>query len=163
MAPYCFGAAIGSSKAPRRSFGEQMLPPPNEDRWTAHDVDDAGLYGVFDGHGGPGAAEFVATNLPDLVRAKLQGQRHEDIVPSVLVEAFLAADSALYQRVRSQTVSPKHCGGSSRCCRMYREKPCICTGVLLPANVGSTGSLVHVRNSSERPLQPARVRRRAKR
>ena len=46
---YCFGAATGSSKPPRRSTGER---PPNEDRWTAHTMNDAGLYGVFDGHGG---------------------------------------------------------------------------------------------------------------
>jgi serine/threonine protein phosphatase PrpC len=152
----CFGAATGSSKPPRRSTGER---PPNEDRWTAHSMDDAGLYGVFDGHGGDGAAEFVANHLPELVRTKLQCQlasgsavRRKDVVSSVLAEAFLAADSALYQRVRSQRVSPqaKHRGTSSRCsrCRMYREKPCICTGVALPANVGSTGSLVHVRNST---------------
>lgn len=153
--PYCFGAATGSSKPPRRSTG---VKPPNEDRWAAQGIDGAELYGVFDGHGGEGAAEFVAKHLPELVRTKLLGQlatggaaRRKDAVSSVLTEAFLAVDSALYQQVRSQRVSAqaKGRGASSQCsrCRMYREKPCICTGVALPANVGSTGSLVHVRNS----------------
>lgn len=152
MAWLQYGAATGSSKPPGRATG---VRPPNEDRWTAQDVKaGGGLVGVFDGHGGTGAAEFVSSHLPSMFQSKLQerladsaGAERADVVPSVLAEAFLAADSALFQRVRSQK---RGGGAAARCsrCKMYREKPCACTGVELPANVGSTGSLVYVRQSN---------------
>jgi hypothetical protein len=143
--PLVYGAVSGSSKGPRRGTG---VPPPNEDRWVAQPAD--GLCGVFDGHGGFGAAEFVASHLPSVFRAKLQERldksdaaagQHEGLVPAVLHDAFLSTDHALWDKVKSQQRRSVACST----CRMYREKPCACTGVALPANVGSTGSLIHVR------------------
>lgn len=148
--------ATGSSKPPRRDPATRALaPPPNEDRAVA--VEASGLFGVFDGHGGFGAAEFVSAFLPPNVHRKLgearaaaaEGEGDAAVVPAVLEAAFIAADQALYATVRSQLPrgSPRVSASSPRCstCRWYRERPCACTGVALPANEGSTGSLLHVR------------------
>ena len=159
--------ATGSSKPPRRDPATGSLQtPPNEDRAVA--VQASSLFGVFDGHGGFGAAEFVSAHLPPLFSLKLGearsaagagAARADDtvVVPAVLNDTFVSTDQALYATVRSQLPrsSPRVSAGSPRCstCRWYRERPCACTGVALPANEGSTGSLLHVR-APVRPPTP---------
>jgi serine/threonine protein phosphatase PrpC len=54
-------------------FPDQLLGPPNEDRAAVKEGAAGGtshLLGVFDGHGGAGAAEYVSTHiLPTIERA----------------------------------------------------------------------------------------------
>ncbi|CAK0879134.1 unnamed protein product, partial [Prorocentrum cordatum] len=53
----------------------------------------ASLFGVFDGHGGPQAADFVARRLPEVVGERLLGDRGDPA--RALSEAFAAVDEEL--------------------------------------------------------------------
>lgn len=50
------------------------------------------FFGVFDGHGGPKAAEFAAKNLDKNIRAGLLSSRCEEGIESAIKKGYLTTD-----------------------------------------------------------------------
>ncbi|XP_053199653.1 protein phosphatase 1K, mitochondrial [Scomber japonicus] len=73
------------------------LRKQNEDRLRVARINDNLLYfAVFDGHGGPHAADYCYTFMEKFIRDALE---EEDDLEKVLKKAFLNADKALYQHL----------------------------------------------------------------
>ncbi|XP_070848974.1 protein phosphatase Mn(2+)-dependent 1K [Chaetodon trifascialis] len=70
------------------------LRKQNEDRLRIGSIDDSLLYfAVFDGHGGPHAADYCCTFMEKFIRDALE---QDDDLETVLKKAFLDADKALH-------------------------------------------------------------------
>jgi serine/threonine protein phosphatase PrpC len=88
--------------------GLQGLRPYMEDRSCAvlnlPGVENASLFGVFDGHGGDQASEFIASNFPTIVSSCLAtGAEPAD----ALVEAFRQMDDQLWEHpANTDSLSP---------------------------------------------------------
>jgi len=141
----CASAAIGSSKPGRQvpGAGPSRTRPANEDRSVVVEADN--LFGVFDGHGGAGASEYVASRIASVVSRRFPAaSRGGGEPPQALAESFLEVDRKLYEAVQAQAPRRPRPNTAPRCttCRWWREVPCGCTGVRIPANEGSTGSVV---------------------
>uniref|UniRef100_A0A3Q3WKD5 protein-serine/threonine phosphatase n=1 Tax=Mola mola TaxID=94237 RepID=A0A3Q3WKD5_MOLML len=75
------------------------LRKQNEDRLRVGRVHDSLLYfAVFDGHGGPHAADFCHTFMEAFIRDALE---EDDDLEAVLKKAFVDADRALHTRLTS--------------------------------------------------------------
>ncbi|XP_062301273.1 protein phosphatase 1K, mitochondrial isoform X2 [Scomber scombrus] len=73
------------------------LRKQNEDRLRVSRINDNLLYfAVFDGHGGPHAADYCYTFMEKFIRDALE---EEDDLEKVLKKAFLNADKALFQHL----------------------------------------------------------------
>jgi len=144
--------AIGSNKHHRATYRGW----PNEDKvllkhTTWHEdgqvVVRALFAAVFDGHGGEGlASEYVANHLHANFIALLETQDvalpRTERVTRALELAFVKTDVDLYARVKSEAAKAKT-ASKSRCkCKFFLEDPCACVGPPIPANEGSTGTVL---------------------
>jgi serine/threonine protein phosphatase PrpC len=141
---------LGSSKHFRADYNNG----PNEDcivlkevTWEEDKKKVSALFlGVFDGHGGGGhASAFVSKNLDvkfsslmastDIANLPTRRRR----VEASLERAFCEVDMDLFHLIKKQVTS-----ASKRCtkCRFFLEVPCMCSGVEIPANEGSTGTVL---------------------
>lgn len=86
--PLCRGCGIGISANDntRRNHGSQSDRYAFEDRSFFCQLDDTThLYGIFDGHMGPRAAEFVLQRMPaEILLGQLTGKKADEEIKEVL-------------------------------------------------------------------------------
>mmetsp|Transcript_8651 Transcript_8651/g.11318 ORF Transcript_8651/g.11318 Transcript_8651/m.11318 type:complete len:456 (-) Transcript_8651:1158-2525(-) len=134
---YAAAGCTGSSKRRgRRGRNEDAF---EISRMTIGDDNAALFLGVFDGHGGCGASQYVAERMRD--EFERQVEKCENI-EDALEASFLAVDRDLYIEV-NQLAEQYRPFKRERCmCTFYREMPCRCMQAERTAHEGSTGTVV---------------------
>lgn len=94
--PLCRGCGIGISANDntRRNHGSQSDRYAFEDRSFFCQLDDTThLYGIFDGHMGPRAAEFVLQRMPaEILLGQLTGKKADEEIKEVLRQAYISVE-----------------------------------------------------------------------
>lgn len=101
---------------------------------------------VFDGHGGKArCSHFVSQRFETTFLEKLSlcGEE-EDAVEQCLVDTFLQLDGEFRLEVESQFSYQSNGNNKKTCCLFYNENPCMCQNPRIPANEGSTGTVVYI-------------------
>mmetsp|Transcript_11404 Transcript_11404/g.13072 ORF Transcript_11404/g.13072 Transcript_11404/m.13072 type:complete len:447 (+) Transcript_11404:323-1663(+) len=102
--------------------------------------DNAALFlGVFDGHGGTGASQFVSERMRFEFEKQLSQRK---TVEAALEECFIAVDRDLYAEVNQLAEQCKPFKHDRCMCNFYREMPCRCMQTERTAHEGSTGTVV---------------------
>ncbi|PIA30779.1 hypothetical protein AQUCO_05400110v1 [Aquilegia coerulea] len=107
-----FGVGMASDPMALRRGGKKL---PMEDvcyyQWPLPGVEQFGLFGICDGHGGPGAAKTASKMLPETIASILSVPENRERVLShcdasnVLRDAFLQTESALHHQYEGCTAT----------------------------------------------------------
>lgn len=94
--PLCKNAGIGSANNEiYRKDGKRLEMHPMQDRYFHFSQEDLQLstYGLFDGFGGPGCADFAMKRMPvDLLLGQLSANSTDEAIKDTLRQAFLNAE-----------------------------------------------------------------------
>ncbi|XP_057427028.1 probable protein phosphatase 2C 38 [Lotus japonicus] len=88
--------------------------------------------GVYDGHGGAEASQFVSDNL--FFNLKRLAGEHQGISEKVISKAFSATEAGFLSLVKKQWLSKPHIASTGTCCLVG----IICNGMLYVANSGDS-------------------------
>ncbi|XP_077426281.1 protein phosphatase Mn(2+)-dependent 1K isoform X2 [Vanacampus margaritifer] len=107
----------------------------NEDRFQLSQMTNSIIYfAVFDGHGGPEAADFCHKYLEAFIKDRVAD---EDNLELVLTQAFLEVDKALAEHLRSSTDAPGVNAGTTATVALLRD------GIeLVVASVGDSRAML---------------------
>ncbi|KAF5205249.1 phosphatase 2C, partial [Thalictrum thalictroides] len=107
-----FGVGMASDPMALRRGGRKL---PMEDvcyyQWPLPGIEQFGLFGICDGHGGPGAAKAASMMLPEIIASILSVSENKERVFShcdaseVLRDAFLRTESALHHQYEGCTAT----------------------------------------------------------
>ena len=144
-----YAAAGSSSSTKRKTIQNSCL---NEDTFEIKRLnllgDSSALFiGVFDGHGGKGAAQYVAENLRPNFEGLCKKNQQPDEIRTALYNSFLTTDANLYSAVANVAERYKHLRRDNCSCNFYREMPCRCLHAERSAHEGCTGTAVVYSNN----------------
>ncbi|KAL8152671.1 hypothetical protein V2J09_010431 [Rumex salicifolius] len=107
--------------------------------------------GVYDGHGGPQAAQFVNRSL--FLNLKKLATENEGISEDVVRKAFLATDKAFMTTVKKQWIENPCMASVGTCCLVGL----ICNGNLYTANAGDSRAVLGRSNRSSRYIEAVQL------
>ena len=144
-----YAAAGSSSSTKRKAIKNSHL---NEDAFEIKRLDLLGdasaLYiGVFDGHGGKGAAQYVAENLRPNFEGLCSNYKNPEKISTALYNSFFTTDANLYSEVADVAERYKHLRRDNCSCNFYREMPCRCLHAERSAHEGCTATAIVYSNN----------------
>uniref|UniRef100_A0A7R9VJQ1 protein-serine/threonine phosphatase n=1 Tax=Chlamydomonas euryale TaxID=1486919 RepID=A0A7R9VJQ1_9CHLO len=122
-------AALNGRRVAHRLHADACKLAPSQFATHCSSGEKVGLFGVFDGHGGPNAADFVKTNL---MKTILTNQKFPADLEGAVIDSYLSTDAAYLEQ---ESGTKREDGCTAVTAVLYQHR-------LVVANVGDSRAVL---------------------